>query len=95
MSGCFHGLPGHLDKAAQVLVACWREGRTVISFHLGHSPKTGGTFPTPLSWWAPSQAAAAVSSFCLIRPLIGLGRPDLPPCVVAVSSKLCPTSLLP
>lgn len=71
MSGCFHGLLGHSDNVAQVLVACWREGRIVTSFYLGHSPKTGSTFPTPLSWWAPSQAAAAVSSFRLIRPLNG------------------------
>lgn len=60
-------------------VVCWREVGTATSFHVGHSPKTGGIFPTLLSWWAPSQAAAAFSSLCLIWLLYGLRRPDLPP----------------
>lgn len=60
VSGCFHGLPRHLDH-----MACWREGRTVTSFYLGHSPKTGGIFPTPLSRWAPSQVAAVSSGLSM------------------------------
>lgn len=45
VSGCFHGLLRHLNYMVQVLVACWREGRTVASFYLGHSHKIGASFP--------------------------------------------------
>lgn len=85
VSGCFHGLPRHLDH-----MVCWREGRTATSFHLGHRPKTGGHL-SHTSVLVGTQS----SSSCLIWPLNGLRKPDLPPCALAVSLELSLTSLLP